>query len=58
MTARSAKPVPKVVAATVAGAATVVLVWVAGRFGLDVPPEVSAAATVLLTAAAGYLKRG
>ena len=53
----SLKPTPKVIAATAAGAATVLLVWIAGLFGLEVPPEVAAAATVLLTAGAGYLKR-
>jgi hypothetical protein len=54
----SLKPTPKVIAATAAGAATVLLVWIAGLFGLEVPPEVAAAATVLLTAGAGYLWRG
>lgn len=53
-----AKPDPKVTAATAAGAATVVLVWLVGLFGLVVPPEVAAAVTVLLTGAVGYLKRG
>lgn len=51
------RPQPKVVAATAAGAATVVLVWVVGLLGLDVPPEVASAVTVLLAAGAGYLKR-
>jgi hypothetical protein len=53
-----ATPQPKVVAATAAGAATVVVVWVAGLLGLVVPPEVASAVTVLLAAGAGYLKRG
>lgn len=51
------KPTPKVAAATGAGAATLLLVWVVGLFGVVVPPEVAAAATVLLTVGAGYLKR-
>lgn len=49
-------PQPKVVAGGVAGALTIVLVWVAGQFGLDVPPEVASAFTVLVSFAAGYLK--
>ena len=54
----SLKPQPKVAATTVAGAATVLLVWIVGLFGLDVPSLVAAALTVLLSAGAGYLKRG
>jgi len=53
---RSPRPVPKVIAATVAGAVTVLLVWIAGLFHLQVPPEAAAAVTVLLSAATGYLK--
>lgn len=53
----SARPQPKVVAATAAGAATIVLVWIAGLLGLAVPPEVASAVTVLLAAGAAYLKR-
>lgn len=54
----SARPQPKVVAATTAGAATILLVWVAGLLHLEVPPEVASAVTVLLAAGAAYLKRG
>lgn len=50
-------PAPKVVAGTAAGALTVILVWVAGLLGLDVPAEVAAAVTVLLSTGAAYLKR-
>lgn len=49
---------PKVVAATAAGAATILLVWIAGLSGLAVPPEVASAVTVLLAAGTAYLKRG
>lgn len=49
-------PQPKVVAGGVAGALTIVLVWVAGQFGVDVPPEVASAFTVLVSFAAGYFK--
>lgn len=49
-------PKPKVVAGGAAGAFTIVLVWIAGYFGIDVPPEVASAVTVLVSFAAGYLK--
>lgn len=38
-----------------AGAVTIVLVWIVGLLGLVVPPEVSSAVTVLITAVVGYL---
>ena len=46
---------PKVQAAGWAGAVTILLVWVAGLFGLDVPPEAASAFTVLVSAVAGYV---
>lgn len=51
-------PTPKVIAGVGAGAATVLLVWLAGLFGVEVPPEVASSVTVLLAAGAAYLKRG
>lgn len=53
MTAR--RPESKVVAGATAGAVTIIAVWVAGLFGLDVPPEIASALTVLLTSATAYL---
>jgi len=47
---------PKVQAAGAAGAITILLVWVAGLFGLDVPAEAASAFTVLVSTATGYLK--
>jgi hypothetical protein len=47
---------PKVQAAGWAGAASIVLVWGASLAGLEVPPEVASAITVLLATAAGYIK--
>lgn len=47
---------PKVQAAGAAGAVTVLAVWVAGLFGLDVPPEAASAFTVLVATVAGYVK--
>ena len=49
-------PQPKVIAGGAAGALTIVLVFAAGLAGLDVPPEVASAVTVLISFAAGYLK--
>jgi hypothetical protein len=49
-------PQPKVVAGGIAGSFTVVVVWLAGMFGVDVPAEVASAFTVLVSFAAGYLK--
>lgn len=53
----SLMPVPKVAAGAAAGAATVLLVWIAGMLGADVPPEVASAVTVLLSAGAAYVRR-
>lgn len=55
-TPASLVPVPKVVAGSVTGALAVLVVWVAGQFGLDVPDYVAAAFTLLLTSGAAYWK--
>lgn len=47
---------PKVAAGGAAGALTVLLIWVASLFGVDVPPEAASAFTVLVSTGAGYLK--
>lgn len=47
---------PKVKAGSAAGAATIVVVWAAGLAGLEVPPEVASAFTVLAGFVAGYRK--
>ena len=52
----TAAPTRKVVASGVAGALVLVVVWVVGLFGLDVPPEVAAAATVVVAGVAGYVR--
>jgi hypothetical protein len=51
------KPTPKIAAAGAAGALTIIIVYVASLFGLDVPEYVATAVGVLITWAAGYLKR-
>jgi hypothetical protein len=50
-------PTMKVQAATAASAATTVLVWFVGEFGVEVPVLVAGAVTTLLVFAAGYFKR-
>lgn len=50
-------PKPKVKAAGAAGAASVLIVFVAGQFGLDIPPEAAAGITTLLAFAGGYLRK-
>lgn len=52
------RPERKVNAAGLAGAVTVILVGVAGRLGLEIQPEESAALTLLIAYGAGYLRRG
>ena len=47
---------PKVAAAGVAGAATVIVLWIASLLGLDIPPEVASAIPVVIAVAAGYLR--
>lgn len=37
-----------------AGAITIIIVWIVGLLGLEVPPEVASAFTVLITAITGY----
>lgn len=53
----SLKPTPKVAAGGAAGAASILLVWILGQSGLDVPAEVAAALTVLIGTGAAYMKR-
>lgn len=49
---------PKVQAAGAAGAASIVIVWLIGLAGADVPPEVASAFTTLLAAGAGWARSG
>lgn len=55
MTPTSAKPTPKVAAASLGGAASIVVVFVLTSLGVDVPGEVGSALATLFAAAAGYL---
>lgn len=52
----SAAPVRKVAAGGIAGAITVVLVWIASAvFKVDIPPEVASAITVIVGFIVAYL---
>lgn len=56
MTAPATTKVPsKPAAAGVASPASIVLVWAAGEFGLEVPPEVAAAFVAFLVTVAYWL---
>jgi hypothetical protein len=55
---KSKAPVAKVTAAGLAGSLTILLVWIAGLFDLDVPAEVASSFTALAAAGAGYIKKG
>lgn len=50
------KPTPKVAAAGTAGAAAIVLMWVAGLLGIEMPELVAISIGVLVSVAAGYFK--
>jgi hypothetical protein len=53
----SKSPTQKVTAGGAAGAAAVLIVFIAGQLGVDVPPEAAAALTVLLASAGAYWKK-
>ena len=52
----SLKPEPKVVAGGTAGAATIILIYIVGLFGIEMPAEVGSAITVLISFVAAYVK--
>ena len=49
------KPSRKIGAASMAAFATTILVWIVGQCGVELPAEVAAAVTGLLTALVGYV---
>lgn len=54
---RTNAPDTKVKAGGAAGAATILVVFIAGQLGLELSPEVAAAITTLITFVAAYFKR-
>ena len=53
----NATPTRKVTGAAAGGAAGVVVVWIIGLFGVDVPGEVGAALSTVMSFAGGYIVR-
>lgn len=47
---------PKTSAAAVAGAVTVLIVFLAAQFGMEIPGDVAAAITTVIAVVAAYLK--
>lgn len=47
---------PKIASAGIAGALTIVLMWVISLFGVHVPAEVASAVTIIIAFAVGYLR--
>lgn len=52
-----AAPSRKIAAATTTGAATIVVLWLAKRFGLEMTTEVAEAIVLLAAGGAGYITR-
>ncbi len=46
---------PKAASAGVAGAFTIILVWIIGLFHVTVPPEIASAITTIISFLAAYL---
>lgn len=46
---------PKVQAVGATGPVAIIIVWIAGQLGLDMPPEVAAAFAALLLTVAGWI---
>lgn len=53
----SSAPTNKVAAAGIGGSLTIVVVYVLGLMGVELPAEVASALTALISFAAGYLVR-
>lgn len=49
------QPTTKVAAAGVGGSLTVLVIYVLGLFGVDLPPEVASALSALISFGAGYI---
>lgn len=51
------KPTPKVVAGGLGSALVVILAWILGANGIEMPPEVASALTLLVGFVAGYFTK-
>lgn len=56
MTKSNSIPSAKIASAGIGGALSVILVWVLGLFGVDMPAEVAASMSAAIAFAFGYLK--
>ncbi len=45
---------PKVATGALAGAVSVILVWIITKFGIEVPPEIASAFTTVVSAASSW----
>ncbi len=45
---------PKVATGALAGAVSVIVVWIISKFGMDVPPEIASAFTTVISAGSSY----
>ena len=45
---------PKVATGALAGAVSIIIVWILGQFHIVVPPEVSSAFTIVVSTASSY----
>ncbi len=45
---------PKVATGALAGAVSVILVWIITKWGIDVPPEIASAFTTVISAGSSY----
>lgn len=53
----TSQPTQKVAAAGIGGSLSIVLVYIIGVLGLELPPEVASAITAIIAFAAGYIVR-
>lgn len=48
-------PTPKVAVGALAGSLSVIIVWIVGQFGINIPPEIGSAFTTVISALGSYL---
>lgn len=53
----TAAPTAKIAASGIGGSVSVVLIWLAGMAGIEVPPEVAGAVATIISFFSGYLVR-
>jgi len=48
-------PTPKVATGALAGALSIIIIWILGQFHIVIPPEVASAFTTVFSALASYI---